>query len=192
MIEITNKIYAFPGRKFDCYSYLILEEIPFLVDPGTGMFFSELANELSRAGHPPHKIGAVVNTHCHYDHAGADHFFQCPVYAKEPDLTAICHGNEYTLAEHFNAEFKPVKAEPIPEEFYGRKVIATPGHTQGSISLYKNKVLVSGDTLFPEGVGRTDLPGGNEQALQQSLKLLKSLDFNVLLSGHGIFNKNLL
>jgi glyoxylase-like metal-dependent hydrolase (beta-lactamase superfamily II) len=187
--EICNGIYAFPGRKVDCYSYLLVEDVAILVDPGTGMFFSELANSLARVGWPPNRIGAIVNTHCHFDHAGADHLFQCPVYAREPDLSAIRGDKqELTLASNFGMEFQPVKANPMPGEFHGWRVLSTPGHTQGSISLYSEskKILVSGDTLFPGDVGRTDLPGGDERALQKSLKLLRSLEYDVLLSGHGI------
>jgi glyoxylase-like metal-dependent hydrolase (beta-lactamase superfamily II) len=185
--EIKKGIYAFPGRRFDCYSYLIVEDVPFIVDPGTGLFFSELAVELSKQGFPPNKLKAVVNTHCHFDHAGADHFFDCPVYARQPDLKAIREGDpKATLASSFGVEFVPVEAEPIPEEFHGWKVHSTPGHTPGSISLFKQGVLISGDALFPMGVGRTDLPGGNEKELLKSLDFLDSLDYQVLLSGHGI------
>lgn len=187
--KITDNIYAFPGRRFDCHSYLLLEDIPILVDPGSGFFFSELANNLARVGFPPNKIGAIINTHCHFDHAGADHLFRCPVYARSPDREAIATGDpEATLATMFNAEFKPVDAKELPHEFHGWKVIDTPGHTPGSISLYnkEKRVLISGDTLFPYGVGRTDLPGGDENALAQSLNHLRSLKFDILLSGHGI------
>ena len=59
--KIKDGIYVFPGRRFDCFSYLIIEDIPFLVDPGTGMFFSELAVGLARVGVPPNKLGAIVN-----------------------------------------------------------------------------------------------------------------------------------
>lgn len=191
--KITEHVYAFPGRRFDCYSYLLIEDIPLLVDPGTGMFFSKLANDLNSIGYPPNKIGAIVNTHCHYDHCGAGYLFSCPSYAREPDLTAIRNGNEMTIASTFGMEFIPVKAELIPDEFHSWRVYSTPGHTPGSISLYKEldgiKVLISGDALFPGGVGRTDLPGGDESALKKTLEFLDSLEYDVLLSGHGIGGK---
>ncbi|MEG1642327.1 MAG: MBL fold metallo-hydrolase [Synergistaceae bacterium] len=70
------------------------------------------------------------------------------------------------------------------------KVIHTPGHTAGGICLLitegDEEILVSGDTLFARSIGRSDLPGGNEQQLLDSLKKLK--DFNdklKVLPGHG-------
>jgi glyoxylase-like metal-dependent hydrolase (beta-lactamase superfamily II) len=68
------------------------------------------------------------------------------------------------------------------------KVLHIPGHTQGSIALYDEKavVLFSGDTLFKGDWGRTDLPGGNETQIQQSLKRLTSMDENIAVyPGHG-------
>jgi hydroxyacylglutathione hydrolase len=73
-----------------------------------------------------------------------------------------------------------------PVEF---QVLATPGHTQGSISLWipaENK-LVAGDTLFRESIGRTDLPGGNGRQIEQSIraKLYKLPDDATVIAGHG-------
>ena len=63
----------------------------------------------------------------------------------------------------------------------------TPGHSPGSICLYcpKEKVLFSGDTVFAEGVGRTDVPGGDPQALSHSLDRLAKLKVDKILPGHG-------
>jgi len=64
----------------------------------------------------------------------------------------------------------------------------TPGHTEGSICLYneKEKILFSGDTLFAEGVGRTDLQGGDEKKLVHSLKRILSLPDEIrIYPGHG-------
>lgn len=187
--KVCETIYVFPGIQFDSYTYLIKEDKTFLVDPGTGKFFQELKKALEKINCQVSQLDAVVNTHCHFDHAGADHFFDCPIYAREPDLSHMRAGDEFTLASMFGAEFVPVEAKPIPDDFKGWRVLSSPGHTQGSIALYKEtqgkKVLISGDTLFPAGVGRTDLPGGDQSQLEQSLKLLKSLDADFLLSGHG-------
>ena len=68
------------------------------------------------------------------------------------------------------------------------KVLHTPGHTQGSVSFYDEKagVLFTGDTLFQEDHGRTDLPGGSEEQIRESLKRLLSLDgVTVVYPGHG-------
>jgi glyoxylase-like metal-dependent hydrolase (beta-lactamase superfamily II) len=67
-------------------------------------------------------------------------------------------------------------------------VIHLPGHTEGSIAFFDagNKRLYSGDTLFRAGVGRTDLPGGNWEALQRSLGRLLKMDGDILVyPGHG-------
>jgi glyoxylase-like metal-dependent hydrolase (beta-lactamase superfamily II) len=67
-------------------------------------------------------------------------------------------------------------------------VLHLPGHTKGSVAFFddKNKHLYSGDTLFCSGVGRTDLPGGDEDALRASLERLFKLDGDVaVFPGHG-------
>ena len=69
------------------------------------------------------------------------------------------------------------------------KVIHTPGHSPGSVSLYsaKESFLVGGDVLFQNSIGRTDLPGGDYQTLMQSItgKLLTLPAETKVYSGHG-------
>lgn len=71
------------------------------------------------------------------------------------------------------------------------EVIHTPGHTEGSICLYEpqSKALFSGDTVFADGIGRTDLPGGNWNDIGNSLKRLISLNetrgIDKIYPGHG-------
>lgn len=66
-------------------------------------------------------------------------------------------------------------------------VICTPGHSPGGICLYHPGVLFSGDTLFAEGIGRTDLPGGDAQTLIDSIRgrLMGLPDDTVVYPGHG-------
>jgi glyoxylase-like metal-dependent hydrolase (beta-lactamase superfamily II) len=66
-------------------------------------------------------------------------------------------------------------------------IIHTPGHSPGSVTLYwpAQKALFTGDLVFKEGVGRTDLPGGDGSLLKESIKGLMNLDVEWLLSGHG-------
>ena len=69
------------------------------------------------------------------------------------------------------------------------RVFHTPGHSPGSISLYwpEKKALFTGDLVFKEGLGRTDLPGGNGAKLKESINRLAELDVEWLLTGHGDF-----
>ena len=88
------------------------------------------------------------------------------------------------------------RAPPVPatrllkdgDRVGGLLVIHTPGHTPGGICLYDSgaRDLISGDTVFSDGgFGRTDLPGGDEAALRDSLERLAALDVKGLYPGHG-------
>jgi len=67
------------------------------------------------------------------------------------------------------------------------RVFHTPGHSPGSVCLYlpAEKVLFTGDLIFKEGLGRTDLPGGNSAQIKESVRQLQDLDVEYLLPGHG-------
>ncbi len=180
--KISDSLYFIRGRRFDSNSILVLSDIPFLVDTGTGFRFAELAADLKRIGHWPE---AVVNTHCHFDHVGGNHYFDAPAYIHENDLPHLRDADEFTLASEFQATLSPSSPLPLPQEFHGWRVIHTPGHTQGSVCLYNGDILISGDTLFAGGYGRTDLPGGDGAQMGYSLKRLAELDYSTLLPGHG-------
>jgi len=66
-------------------------------------------------------------------------------------------------------------------------VLHTPGHSPGSVSLYwpEQKLLFTGDLIFKDGLGRTDLPGGDGNLLKESIKRLAGLDVEWVLPGHG-------
>jgi glyoxylase-like metal-dependent hydrolase (beta-lactamase superfamily II) len=69
----------------------------------------------------------------------------------------------------------------------GLQVIHTPGHSPGEMSLFweQTGVLFSGDVIFPQGVGRTDFPGGDGSLLKASIERLRTYQPTMLLSGHG-------
>ena len=66
------------------------------------------------------------------------------------------------------------------------KVVSTPGHTEGSVCFFVGDNIYTGDTLFDRSIGRTDLVGGNQAKLEESLRKLISLDrdYNIY-PGHG-------
>ena len=95
-------------------------------------------------------------------------------------------------AAYIDALWKPMpEADILFEEGVTAgpfKVLHVPGHTQGSVAFYDEKagVLFSGDTLFKAGRGRTDLPGGDERQIHQSLKRLLSMKGEITVCpGHG-------
>jgi glyoxylase-like metal-dependent hydrolase (beta-lactamase superfamily II) len=67
------------------------------------------------------------------------------------------------------------------------QVLVTPGHSPGSICLYweDRRALFTGDVVFNQGLGRTDLPGGSGDLLKLSIRRLAALDVEILLPGHG-------
>jgi glyoxylase-like metal-dependent hydrolase (beta-lactamase superfamily II) len=136
----------------------------------------------------------VIFTHGHPDHLESTERFDDSViraistkeYAYMQD-----EGSELFLATAARMPMKPFKlllnegTLSIGKETF--QVILTPGHSPGSICLYnpRQKVLISGDTLFYLGVGRTDLPGGDINRLAESIGKLAKLDIDLLIPGHG-------
>lgn len=143
-------------------------------------------------------VKAILATHGHLDHVGQVGFLKkmlnIPFYMNEKDEFLI--NND--IFPGFAFMLKATKC-PSPD-FYIKDgdiltfgsleltVMETPGHTPGSVCFYnkKEKVLISGDTLFAGSVGRVDLPGGNPQEMEKSLKKLMELpEETVVYPGHG-------
>ena len=143
------------------------------------------------------KVKMVFNTHCHIDHSGGN--------AEMVRLTRaplVCHAADLPLLRALpqQARLFGVEAEesPDPDNFVeegdeilvGRvtmKVLHTPGHAPGHVSLLGDGFVFSGDVLFSGSIGRTDLPGGDYEQLLQSIKkhLLPLPDKTVVYCGHG-------
>src|SRR3989344_3080329 len=100
---------------------------------------------------------------------------------------------DFTVSQWFSQDSYPeIKKfygtnEKIAIKPYKLRIIETPGHTAGSVSLLEenNGWLFSGDTLFKEGIGRHDLPSSDPVQLKDSLKLLLETPYELLLPGHG-------
>jgi glyoxylase-like metal-dependent hydrolase (beta-lactamase superfamily II) len=175
-----------------------------VIDPGADA--GEIIASLDRRKLYPKYI---LLTHGHFDHIAA-----LPAlyrrYAGDNPLIAIgrddlpylggaslsVHQNSFRAAAG-NSYYVDELWEPMPEA--GRvlddgdtiaifTVLHLPGHTEGSVAFFDaaNKRLYSGDTLFRSGVGRTDLPGGDWKALEQSLTRLFKMDGDIAVyPGHG-------
>jgi glyoxylase-like metal-dependent hydrolase (beta-lactamase superfamily II) len=188
--RISDKIVMIHLSDLDSNIYLIGKDT--LIDSGTGSNFVRLYDIFKRMKLDFEGIKTIVNTHMHWDHIGGNGFFSnAKIHIHERDAPVLEKGDAgMSNSAYFNGRMKPMKvASKLKDgdEILGFKVLHTPGHTQGSICLFdpKNKILVSGDTLFADGVGRIDLPGGSETDMEKSLERLASLNIDKILPGHG-------
>ena len=145
------------------------------------------------------RVTAIVITHAHIDHIGGAAKLKAATGAP-----VAMNADDQELYEHLDVQASWLGIESPertaidrnlrdgdtlilgPAEF---RVLHTPGHTQGSISLWipaENKVL-AGDTLFRDSIGRTDLPGGNPRQILRSIEdqLLRLPEETIVVPGHG-------
>ncbi|MBA4418743.1 MAG: hydroxyacylglutathione hydrolase [Syntrophus sp. (in: bacteria)] len=126
-----------------------------------------------------YNIKYIVNTHSHVDHIMGNKEMKDLTGAKiiihEAEAQSLVH-QSYSLMSSFGADPSPpaeITVKDGDDIVIGEaslKVIHTPGHSPGSISLYHNGIVFTGDTLFVGGVGRTDLAGGSWETLVSSVR----------------------
>lgn len=146
-----------------------------LIDPAF-----ETDRILKTAENLKYSVSHVINTHCHSDHTAGNN----AIIAKTGAKLLIHRLDAKSLDKLVNSTFSRMlggKGSPKPDILLEDndvinigntklKVIHTPGHTPGSICLYAKENIFTGDTLFVEAVGRTDLPGGSKKNLLSSIK----------------------
>ncbi|MBW7476784.1 MBL fold metallo-hydrolase [Paenibacillus oenotherae] len=190
------KIETFTLGPLQTNAYLITEETGrrgIIIDPGVNpKRLIERIRDLT--------IEAIVLTHAHFDHmGGVDEVRKaagCPVYVHdlEADWLTDAGKNGSLRWSEVTAPLSTAPAEYALDE--GQKlelightfnVMHTPGHSPGSVSLHCDGHLISGDVLFRMSVGRSDLPGGRERDLYDSIrnKLYKLDPGCRVYPGHG-------
>lgn len=147
-------------------------------------------------------LRAIYATHGHPDHIAAApalaNKYNVPWYLHTGDFRLVGWGNG--LLEHFGLQpisvndTRPTPLEIMPTEILPgmrMNIIETPGHTPGGVAYHfpDEKVLLIGDTLFQDSIGRYDLPGGDKNMLFQSISNIFNMnlpDDTGVVHGHGM------
>jgi len=212
-VQLTEKFYCYvwQGRGNNCNAILwpsVLrgERQHVLVDPGHvgnelgEPCFDSLVQAVEQDGFKIEDIGLVIATHSHPDHIEAAEL----VVEKSGALFTLSREEDEfyrTMGMSFFQMFgsKPPQVDPsfylkegdlslgAKDDKVAVKVVLTPGHSPGSISLYleEDKILISGDVVFAGSIGRTDFPGGSPSLLRKSIDELSQLDVEYLVPGHS-------
>jgi len=143
----------------NCY-LIYLEKEVLIVDPG-----DEKEKIIDKIG--SNKVNRIILTHYHQDHVQEAQlikdFFDSQILAHRKDISYLNFsgiGVDQALKDN----------DLIDKEL---RVMHTPGHTEGSICLVGKDFIITGDTLFSDGWGRTDLPGGSSKKMKKSLERIR-------------------
>jgi len=145
----------------NCYFLIDNGELA-VVDPGDEA--QKLIGEIAKTGA---LVKVIINTHNHFDHVGAndelEKKFKVPIRANLKDGETLAVGESEL------------------------EVVQTAGHTPESVCLFGDGFVISGDTLFADGFGRVDFPGGSEKEMGESLKKIDRLipEATMVYPGHG-------
>ncbi len=197
-MRIAENFYVYlwsDQRENNCNSVLIDGKTPLLIDPGHLRRVDDLFGRIRADGYDSEHIRVVICTHGHPDHVeGALAFKDKPAkigLAREEEklieeLTRSVHVQPGMAMPELNVDFYLQEGDLTigKHEF---QVLLTPGHSPGSISIYwpRYRTLFSGDLVFYQGIGRSDLPGGDEKVLRESILRLSTLPVELLIPGHG-------
>jgi glyoxylase-like metal-dependent hydrolase (beta-lactamase superfamily II) len=176
------------------FAYLIGDEAAgeaIVIDPA-----ADTAGILAAADKRKVRITTIVNTHGHVDHTGGNGDMKretgAAIVIHEDDADMLVHTPEAML-RMFGAKASPPadrtvrEGEVIVAGEVALKVIHTPGHSPGSMTLFVDGYAFTGDTLFVEAVGRTDFPGGSAEVMFNSIlsKLCTLPEETIVLPGHN-------
>jgi glyoxylase-like metal-dependent hydrolase (beta-lactamase superfamily II) len=147
------------------------------------------------------KLVAIYATHGHSDHISAAPAlaarYNIPWFLNSADVPLVLWGNQILdfwglprIADDFVRphDLRPGRVKILDD--IEMEIIASPGHSFGGVMFYfpEYKILLTGDTIFRDGVGRTDLPGGDDKTLRESIANLMARDLpddTYIVHGHG-------
>lgn len=198
-MRIQDGVYWYKEKGIlDANTYVLQlqDELTILIDPGLENYLALRLTEMQNDGIDPKDIDVIAITHLHPDHCGATAALkeisgaEVALHPLQVDYLDIMAEESRKflgtdIAYKFNADI--VLEERLGIGKIELKVLHTPGHSLCSICFYveDKKMLICGDLVFEQGVGRTDLPFGNTDELKSSIERISKLDTELLLPGHG-------
>ena len=196
-MRLREGVYLYRERGvFDSNTYVLQDELVMLIDPGLERYLAPKLEELKRDGIDLAEIDLIAITHLHPDHCGATAALRdlssakialYPVQDRYRELMSEESERYFGIGitRMFSADIE--LGERLELGRYAVEVIPTPGHSVCSVCFYAaaERLLVCGDLVFVQGVGRTDLPSGDPEALKRSIELISKRETELLLPGHG-------
>lgn len=194
-MENPLKVEEFPIGPLENNALLVVDpesREAVLVDPGMGS--EVILGSIKEQGL---RVTAILNTHGHFDHTYNNGIFRqelgCPLLMHEADLGLLRNMSGHAALFGF-----PPRTSPDPDAFLtpgqeirvghgALRVLHTPGHTPGGVSFAAPGWVITGDTLFAQSIGRTDLPGGDYDQLIHSIRtaLFTLPESTEVFPGHG-------
>jgi hydroxyacylglutathione hydrolase len=189
-VKIFDGLYAFLWQSYrenNCNAYFIDNGKRILIDPGHLHLLGHVENGLKDLKIRIPEVDVVIITHGHPDHLeGAAKFSKTSLLAMS--------GEEYLLLRQLAGAYMQcpepdilLREGELQIGSHQFEVLVTPGHSPASLCLYwpQKKALFTGDVIFSQSIGRSDLPGGDGAQLKASIERLSRLDIDYLLPGHG-------
>ena len=203
ILELQPDIFRIKGHGTSSHSYVIKGDYAnLLIDSGVDANFPALQKSLLRVGLKIRDIDIVINTHEHFDHIGANRYFQdhALIAAHRFAATKMIFDDRYvTLYKSADLNEIPLKVHLWLESKsrfdlgnYSLNVIHTPGHTSGSICLYEpaSKILFTGDTVFAGGTLSDIAESGSVGDYINSMLSLSTRKICEIYPGHGNISTN--
>ena len=193
-------IAIFTFNAFSENTYILYDDTKecIIIDPGCNTIKEQntLSGFISSNNLIPVKL---VNTHCHIDHILGNKYvadkYNLHLISHEGEKIVLEMGRQVSIMYGISYEESPKIKEFLDESdilIFGNtklEVLFTPGHSPASISFYCSDagIIIAGDVLFKDSIGRTDLPGGDFDTLAESIrnKLYTLPDETVVFCGHG-------
>ncbi len=198
--NIMLTVQTFVFNPFQENTYVLFDETKECVIIDPGCFVDNERKELSDFIEKHNlNVKMLLNTHCHIDHVLGNYFvkekYKTKLYIHpkdEPVLKSVkVYAPNYGFTTYTEADVD-IYLEEADSVLFGNQhfsVLFVPGHSPGHIAFYneKQKILIAGDVLFKNSIGRTDLPGGDHATLLKSIhqKLFTLPDDVTVYPGHG-------